>query len=127
MCLLKNFTEKFAKFTPKKRLQGGENVNRYRYFASTLRNLRKEKGLSQSELAHQLYVSRSLICAYEKNLRMPSLDILIRLAIFFDCSVEFLLGIENKAISNDEHYLNISGLNKRQVEILSNLIEEFRQ
>lgn len=102
-------------------------MNRYRYFASTLRNLRKEKGLSQSELAHQLYVSCSLICAYEKNLRMPSLDILIRLAIFFDCSVEFLLGIENKAISNDEHYLNISGLNKRQVEILSNLIEEFRQ
>jgi len=102
-------------------------MNRYRYFASTLRNLRKEKGLSQSELARQLYVSRSLICAYEKNLRMPSLDILIRLAIFFDCSIEFLLGIENKAISNEEHYLDISGLNKKQIEILSSLVEEFRR
>lgn len=99
----------------------------YRHFPSTLRNLRKEKGLSQSELARQLYISRSLICAYEKNFRMPSLDILIRLAIFFDCSVEFLLGIENKVISKDEHYLDISGLNKRQIEILSNLVEEFRK
>lgn len=102
-------------------------MDKYRYFSSTLRNLRKEKGLSQSELARQLYVSRSLICAYEKNLRMPSLDILIRLAIFFEVPIDFLLGIENKTILDKENYLDISGLNKRQIEILSNLVEEFRK
>jgi transcriptional regulator with XRE-family HTH domain len=37
-----------------------------------LRNLRKEKGLSQAELARKTGVSQKVISAYERNYRLPS-------------------------------------------------------
>ncbi|MGA2506574.1 MAG: helix-turn-helix transcriptional regulator [Chitinispirillaceae bacterium] len=37
-----------------------------------IRNLRKEKGLSQAELARKTGVSQKVISAYERNYRLPS-------------------------------------------------------
>lgn len=73
-------------------------------FANNLRNLRIENNMSQSELARQLYINRSMICAYEKENRMPSLDVLIQLSVIFNVSVDFLLGIEKEHTSDKKTF-----------------------
>ncbi len=57
--------------------------------------LREEKGLNQKQLAGILSVSTSSIGMYEKNLREPDDIVKIRMAKFFDCSIDYLLGLSN--------------------------------
>lgn len=54
--------------------------------------LRKEKALSQAEMARRLSMGQSTIAMYERNKRRPDPETLQRLADFFDVSVDFLLG-----------------------------------
>ena len=49
-------------------------------FARVLRRLRKDKGLSQEELAHQSDLDRTYISLLERGLRQPSLSSILRLS-----------------------------------------------
>ncbi len=53
-------------------------------FPDKLKELRKEKGLTQEELASKLFVSRSLIARYENGSVMPSKENLEKLSLFFN-------------------------------------------
>ena len=55
-----------------------------------LRELRKDRGLSQAELAEAIEVSRQTIIAMEADKYDPSLPMAYRLAAFFDVPVEEL-------------------------------------
>ena len=70
-----------------------------------IRNLRKQKGLSQVELALRLHVVRQTISKWESGLSVPDSYLLINLANELDVSVSVLLGetIEN----NDQNDLKI--------------------
>ena len=57
-----------------------------------LKELREQRGISQTELANFLGVVRSTICQYEKGNRMPDSNILGKLADYFNVSVDYLLG-----------------------------------
>ncbi len=72
-------------------------------FSENLKTLRKQKGLSQEELAIRLHVVRQTISKWEKNLSVPDADTLIRLAEILEVSVSELLGtkIENENVSSD--------------------------
>lgn len=61
-------------------------------FNENLRNLRKQKGLSQEELAERLHVVRQTVSKWEKGLSIPDADLLIRIAEIFETSVSILLG-----------------------------------
>lgn len=61
-----------------------------------LKYLREKRRLSQQEAADRLEVTRSTISAYERNTKMPSVDMLVRLAILYHSSVDFILGLENR-------------------------------
>lgn len=54
--------------------------------------LRKEKALSQAEMARLLSMGQSTIAMYERNRRRPDPETLERLADFFNVSADFLLG-----------------------------------
>ncbi len=56
--------------------------------------LRKQKGLSQAELAKRLNISPSAMCRWEKGDRTPAEEDLETLAEFFEVSKEYLLGSE---------------------------------
>lgn len=56
--------------------------------------LRKEKGLTQEELAARLYVSRAAVSKWESGRGSPSLDSLRDLARFFGVTVDVLLSRE---------------------------------
>lgn len=61
-------------------------------FAARLRDLREEAGLSMMELARKIGVSDAAICKWENGLAEPKLGYIIRLAEFFDCSTDYLIG-----------------------------------
>lgn len=63
-------------------------------FAKNLRILRRARGVSQLKLGHVLNYGYTAITNYESGRNEPSLDDLIRLAEFFDVSVDELLGTE---------------------------------
>lgn len=54
--------------------------------------LRKERNLTQEELADKLHVSRSGYAHYEAGERKPSIDILIIIADFYGTSLDYLMG-----------------------------------
>lgn len=61
-----------------------------------IRGLREEKGLKQREVAQILNCSQRVYSNYERgNLDIPT-DILIRLAHFYNTSVDYLLGLTDR-------------------------------
>lgn len=89
-------------------------------FANNLKNLRTQKGLTQTQLAQKLWLNKSIISAYENEQRMPSLDVIIKLSHEFNVSIEYLLGIErNKTI-------DATGLTAEQISAVCEIIKQFR-
>ena len=68
-------------------------------FADTLRKLRAEGGLSQRELAKQMYVTRSTVARWENGSRLPDAVMMSRLAECLGVDVGVLLSI---AAESDE-------------------------
>ena len=66
-----------------------------------LRELRLENEKTQEEMAKILGVSRQVYANHENGINEPSLEMLIRMANFFQCSVDFLIG-------NSDDFGNIS-------------------
>ena len=60
--------------------------------SENIKNLRKEKGMSQEELAAKLNVVRQTVSKWEQNLSVPDSEMLISIADIFDVSVSQLLG-----------------------------------
>lgn len=88
-------------------------------FSENLKILREEKGISQTELAKRLGVNKSLISAYENQERLPSLNVLSKLAYHFNVSMEFLLGI------NKNKTVDVSSLTTEQIAAVTNVINQF--
>ena len=58
----------------------------------TLKELRKNCGLTQAELAEKLGISRVNYTRYETDKVKPDYDTLIKLADFFDVSLDEIFG-----------------------------------
>ncbi len=61
-----------------------------------IKELRKNKGLSQSQLANKVGISNQVISFYENNKREPKIETWQALANFFDVTVPYLQGIDDK-------------------------------
>lgn len=57
-----------------------------------LKELRAEKGVQQKDLADYLKIANSTYSQYETGKRVPSIDMLMKIADFFGVSVDYLLG-----------------------------------
>lgn len=72
-------------------------------FNVKLQELRKEKGLTQEELAQSLYVSRTAISKWESGRGYPNIDSLKAIASFFSVTIDELLsGDEVLTIAEEE-------------------------
>ena len=56
-----------------------------------LKELRKEKGLTQEQLADKLFVSRRTVSRWETGSNMPDLDVLVELADLYDVDLRDIL------------------------------------
>jgi transcriptional regulator with XRE-family HTH domain len=89
-------------------------------FGDKLRQLRTTKHLSQEQLAKKLSITKSMISAYENSVRLPSYDVLIKIALFFNVSIDFLFGFEKR------QYLDTTDLSEQQINVLLLLIDQFK-
>ncbi len=61
-------------------------------FQDNLKNIRKNKGYTQEELASKLKVVRQTVSKWEKGLSVPDAEMLLKIAEEFEVSVSELLG-----------------------------------
>lgn len=64
-------------------------------FKDRLKELREEKGLSQSQLSKETGLSQAIISMWEDGLRMPNAQAIIVLAKYFEVTTDYLLGLNN--------------------------------
>lgn len=61
-------------------------------FASRIKELRNSKGLTMEQLAKDLSTTRATISNFENEQRKPSLDMVIKIADYFQVSIDYLVG-----------------------------------
>ena len=97
-------------------------------FAENLKRFRTAKGLSQRELAEQIYVARSTIARWESGSRLPDAVIISRLAQCLDTDVNTLISsaLESddapKVIMVDDRKIFLSGALPILEEVMPNAI-----
>lgn len=69
------------------------NMNKFK-------ELRKKAGLTQIEFAQKLNVDQSTISKWEQDKAIPDIQMLVQLASFFNVSVDYLMGREQKVDNN---------------------------
>ena len=68
---------------------------------------RLNKGFTQEELGKLVGVSPSAICGYETGKKVPTLNILVRLANVFDTSTDYFLGRDVKVFFDVEETYSV--------------------
>lgn len=71
-------------------------------FGQRLRQLRRERGETQPELAKLLGLSRSAVSMYESGEREPKYELLTAIAAHYDVDLNYLLGRESADGAADE-------------------------
>jgi repressor LexA len=98
-------------------------------YMNRIKELRELKKLSQNVLAEKLNTKQSTISGYETGTREPDNDTLKRLAIFFDVSIDYLLGVsETNYPWDSERYIEESQ-KRKEVEsklLLEKLLNSFK-
>lgn len=103
-------------------------------------SLRKQKQMTQQDLADSLYVSRQAVSKWERGEGLPSIEILSNLTKLFEVSIDYLLD-SSEILENDYQtmmqqypresviykYLNSNNLNKDFKSIFYLLKEEERK
>lgn len=89
-------------------------------FGMRLKSLRKKKNLTQKELAAMLQLTKSVISAYELEIRYPSYDVLINISKIFKVSTDYLLGVEHT------QEIDTSGLTAEEINALNVIIKSMK-
>ena len=84
--------------------------------------LRKERGLSQKQVASDLGISQALLSHYEKGIRECGLDFLVKTAEYYDVSTDYLLGVEAKRQSVD-----VTDLSEEDIKFIEDTIAMIRR
>lgn len=90
-------------------------------FGEKLRRLRKEKNLTQKQLADLIGVKHSVISFYEVGDRVPSPEVIKKLAAALHVSSDYLLGIESSET------MDVSGLDVHDKALVRSLIDTLRE
>lgn len=90
-----------------------------------IKELREKTGMTQTQLAEKLGVSKSVISAYEKGIRNPSHKVLQLIAEIFGASI--LSFYEKGYFPNEAVTINITDLKPEQQKIIFSLINEFKK
>ena len=89
-------------------------------FGLKLKELRKQSGMTQQQLADKLGITKSVVSYYELSERTPSPEVLKDIALIFRVSTDYLLGIErNKTI-------DVSDLSDDDIKLLLVTIDTLR-
>lgn len=96
-------------------------------FGDTLMKLRKSKNLTQSDIAKILGVARTTYSSYEQNRRMPDAEIQIKIADYFDVSLDYLHGRSKNNIADTIAAHIDSNASEEDIKEILAYIEEKRK
>lgn len=85
-------------------------------FAARLKQLRNQRGLTQTEVAAAIGVTRSVVSLYENEMRQPSPEITIALARLYGVTTDYLL------CGNRRFFVDVSGLNEQEIAAIVNMV-----
>ena len=88
--------------------------------ADRIKMLREKSGMTQSQLAKRLFVSRNAVNSWEMSLTTPSNICLVGLAKVFGVPTDYLLGLD------DGIKIDITELNAQEQEIVFRLVDYFK-
>lgn len=83
--------------------------------ADTIKNLRQQSGLTQSDLAKRLNITRSSVNAWEMGISIPSTQYVVELAELFKVTTDYILGLSNGGV------ISTASLTEEQTKILLRL------
>lgn len=86
-----------------------------------IKELRKSCSINQVELAHNLGVTKQCVSNWENDNILPSIEMLVKLSIYFNVSTDYLLGLSSK-IS-----LNVEGLSDQEIAHIKLLIADLKR
>lgn len=87
--------------------------------ADRVRYLRDKAGMTQTDLARKLGISRSAVNSWEMSLSTPSLANIVAMAQIFRVSADYLLSVSDRML------LDLSDLTDEQKELILRLAECF--
>lgn len=89
--------------------------------ADRIRYLRNRQGLSQTELARLLNITRSSVNAWELGISMPSTSNIISLTHIFHVSADYLLELDKGSHSSDD-ILDLTEFSQEEKDLIFHLI-----
>ena len=90
-------------------------------FAQRLKELRLKRGLTQAELASALNISNRTISMYEQSNSEPNVEILAKIADYFNVTTDFLVGRTDYSRTEYQLASDCLGLEEKTIEILQTL------
>ena len=89
--------------------------------ADRIKKLRQQFGLTQSDLAKKLNITRSSVNAWEMGISIPSTQYIVELAEFFKVSTDYILGLSRDSV------ISTASLTEEQTKILFTLVQYFNK
>ena len=89
-------------------------------FGVMLKQLRKERKLTQKKLGDLIGVTESTVSKYEANIMLPPFEILRSIASVFNISMDTLCGMKHQGT------LSTHGLTEAQTETVKALVDAYR-
>lgn len=90
------------------------------FIAERIKTLREKAGLTQTQLAKRLGISRSAVNSWEMSLSTPSSIYLVELSRIFGVSTDYLLSLDDRV------KIDISDLNEQEQEIIIKTVAYFK-
>lgn len=88
--------------------------------ADRIKNLRISCGMTQSDLARKLNITRSSVNAWEMGISTPSTTYVVGLSQLFHVSTDYLLGLSSNVT------LDVSHLTDKEIQLVYDLVQYFR-
>lgn len=85
-----------------------------------IKTLRVAYGINQIELAKALGVTKQCVSNWENDNIQPSVEMLVKLATFFNASTDYLLDLER------DRKISVQGLSDQQIAHIALLINDLK-
>jgi len=85
-------------------------------FSQRLKQLRNAKRLTQEQVARRIGVTASMVSSYETDIRLPSYEVLIKIAGLFGVTADYLLCLD------DKRFLDISALSDEEAAVICDMV-----
>ena len=87
-------------------------------FSVRLKQLRIDKHLTQAQVAKRIGVTASMVSSYETDIRLPSFDVMVRIADLFGVTIDYLLCREDKRFIDISQLSDEEGVVKETVKMI---------